>query len=473
MYSLLFLAFVSFALSLMLTPFVRNLALHFGLVDQPDAYRKLHKTPVPRLGGVAILAATLIAYLLMLATGLSAGHIVREGVPFAISLLPAAAIIFGVGLLDDILQIRPTYKLAAQVGAAALVWSGGIRVGAIAGQTLPILLSFLLTLAWIVACSNAVNLIDGLDGLATGVGLFATVTTIVAALLHHNYDLLLVTVPLAGALFGFLRYNFNPASIFLGDCGSLTLGFLLACYGIRWSEKSTTLISMSAPLLALFIPLLDVCLAVARRVLRRQSIFAGDRSHIHHKLLSRGLSPRRAVLVLYGFCALAAVASLLLTTAHRQYQGFLIVLISLAALLGLQHLGYREFGIAGRLALDGSFQRLLNAQLTLKAFEQEIAECSTLRQCWDVLCRVCPEFGFSGINIRLDGLVSRTGVLGGWSVRIDIPGHGYINLMRESGTKSPGASAVMFIDCIHRVFLRRCIEFESQHQDRRPYAHAV
>ena len=150
-----------------------------------------------------------------------------------------------------------------------------------------------LTLLWLVACMNAFNLIDGVDGLASGLGLFATVTTFVAALLQKNVPLALATIPLAGALLGFLRYNFNPASIFLGDSGSLLIGFLLGCFGVIWSQKSATFLGMTAPLMTLAIPLLDVCLSVVRRYMRHEPLFKADRGHIHHRLLDRGFTPRR------------------------------------------------------------------------------------------------------------------------------------------------------------------------------------
>ena len=153
-------------------------------------------------------------------------------------------------------------------------------------------LSLPLTLLWLVGCANAFNLIDGIDGLATGAGLFATVTILIGALLSNNVPLALATVPLAGALLGFLRYNFNPASIFLGDSGSLTIGFLLGCYGVLWSQKGATMLGMTAPLMALAVPLLDTGLAVARRFLRHQPIMSGDAAHIHHRLLARGLTPK-------------------------------------------------------------------------------------------------------------------------------------------------------------------------------------
>jgi len=140
-----------------------------------------------------------------------------------------------------------------------------------------------------VACVNAFNLIDGLDGLAAGLGLFATLTTFAAALLQQNFELAIATVPLSGALLGFLRYNFSPATIFLGDCGSQTVGFLLGCYGVLWSQKATTLLGMTAPVMALSIPLLDTALSVARRLLGGRPIFRADRGHIHHRPWIAGL----------------------------------------------------------------------------------------------------------------------------------------------------------------------------------------
>ncbi len=450
MYSLIFLAAASLLLSLILTPRVRDVAIRLGFVDEPDNERKLHKRPIPRVGGVAILTATIGSYLLLLVVRLSAGSIIREGMPFAVRLLPAVLLIFTLGLLDDIFDLRAWHKLGIEVVAALLAWSSGIHLGAINGHSFSSVTSCLLTVAWIVACCNAVNLIDGVDGLATGVGLFATITTLIAALLHHNIELAFATVPLAGALLGFMRYNFNPASIFLGDCGSLTLGFLLGCYGIVWSEKSTTLLSISAPLLVLSVPLIDAGLAVGRRFLRQQPIFGADRAHIHHKLLSRGLTPRRVVLILYGFCGLAAVASLMLTEMRSQYHAFVIILVGLAALLGLRHLGYAEFSLAGRMALDGSFQRQLNAQLALVSFEQQLFECSTLEQCSEVLCVACPQFGFSGIEVYLDGISFYRQTNKVWRVRIDFPGHGYINLTRDIRASGGGAAAVLFIDSVYR-----------------------
>jgi UDP-GlcNAc:undecaprenyl-phosphate GlcNAc-1-phosphate transferase len=288
---------------------------------------------------------------------------------------------------------------------------------------------------------------------------------LIAAILGHNFSMALAIVPLVGALLGFLRYNFNPASIFLGDCGSLSLGFLLGCYGAVWSEKSTTLLGMTAPLMVLAVPLLDVGVAILRRFISGKPIFVADRSHIHHKLLSKGLTPRRLVLVIYAICGIGATASLLLTVNENRNRDFVIVLVCLAAWLGLQHLGYNEFSAAGKVVLGGAFRSILSAQFALDAFEREVHGDLTLQQCWDLLCRACPRFGFSGIAFELDDLKRQWGINTGWQARIDFPGHGYISLWRESGVRSRGAAAVLFIDCVSRTFNQKLSNLETVHHE--------
>ena len=197
---------------------------------------------------------------------LSSGNIVLADLPLVLRLLPALAIVFGIGLIDDIVSTRPWVRLAVESVAAILAWIGGIRILDVAGHSFSgDIESFLFTVLWIVTCTNAINLIDGVDGLAAGVSLFASITMLIAALLNHNFAMALAVVPLAGSLLGFLRFNFTPASIFLGDSGSLTLGFLLGCFGAVWAEKSATLLGLTAPLMVLAVPLLDVSLAVVRR----------------------------------------------------------------------------------------------------------------------------------------------------------------------------------------------------------------
>lgn len=472
MYSLLLLGIASFILSLVFVPFTRDLALRLGLVDQPNEGRKIHVTPIPRLGGVAILAATLGSYALLLLVSLNGGDIVRQGIPIFVKLLPAVIVIFGVGLLDDIYDLSPWTKLAAQIVASTLAWSSGFRLESIAGHPFIPIVSYVLTVLWILACSNAVNLIDGVDGLAAGASLFATIAMLIVGALHGNVDLIFATVPLAGALLGFLRYNFSPASIFLGDCGSLSIGFLLGCYGIVWSEKPATLLGMTAPLLALSVPLLDAAVSIGRRFLRHQPIFRADRFHIHHKLLSRGLTPRRVVLVLYGFCGIAATASLLMTELHPRYQGVVILLVCVLIGIGLQYLGYTEFGIAGKIALFGGFRRLVTAEIILSSFEEELNAANTLEQCWKVLCGAYPQFGFCQVELSLNGVIYHGEASGSWRVRIDFPGHGHMSLLRQSGTGDRGAAALLFVDCVARVFNRKLDEFSREHSGIHVFANA-
>src|SRR5579884_4064934 len=346
MYTLIFLGAVSFLFAFLLTPLVRDVFRRWGIVDHPGDGRKIHTLPIARVGGVAIALACVLAFGLLYVVKLNAGHLVWDSWRDVIRLLPAACLVFVVGLFDDIFGLKPIQKLLGQLAAAGLAFWGGVHVQTFGGHAVAHWLALPVTIGWLVICTNAVNLIDGIDGLATGVGLFATSTTLIAALLQQNVTLAMATVPLAGALLGFLRYNFNPATIFLGDSGSLFIGFLLGCFGILWSQKAATILGMTAPLIALSVPLLDTALAIGRRFIRKQSIFGADRGHIHHRLLDHGLTPRKVALVLYAFCGFGAVASLLMM--NQNFAGMVVIIFCIVAWIGVQHLGYIEFGIAGR-----------------------------------------------------------------------------------------------------------------------------
>ena len=192
----------------------------------------------------------------------------------------------------------------------------GVHLTTLGGHLLSPWLSTPATVLWLVLCANSLNLIDGLDGLACGIGLFATATALLAAGVQHNISLAYAVIPLFGALLGFLRYNFNPARIFLGDSGSLFVGFLLGCFGLLWTEKSATLLGLTAPLMVFAIPLLDTTLAIVRRFLHNKPIFSADRGHIHHRLLARGLAPQKVVLLLYACCAVGALCSVAVMNSH-------------------------------------------------------------------------------------------------------------------------------------------------------------
>jgi len=326
-----------------------------------------------------------------------------EGGGVLVRLIPCAVIVFTVGLLDDIFGLKPWQKLAGQVAAAGLACAIGVQIHALGGRPIMHPLQIPLTILWLVGCANAFNLIDGVDGLAAGVGLFAILTTFVSALLHNNLALALATAPLAGALLGFLRYNFNPATIFLGDCGSLSIGFLLGCAGIIWSQKSATVLGMTAPLIALSIPIADTALSIARRFLRGQPIFSADRRHIHHLLLDRGLTPRRVALVMYGAAGIAAACSLVVSVVDDQFAGIIVILFCIAAWVGVQNLGYGEFPAARSVLFGGVIGRVINAQVSLHHMDLQLGAAQHFEQRWDILTSACLKLGFRNAALEFEG----------------------------------------------------------------------
>jgi UDP-GlcNAc:undecaprenyl-phosphate GlcNAc-1-phosphate transferase len=455
LHSLLWLGFRAFLISLVLTPICRDVFRSYGVVDEPDHARKVHRYPIPRVGGLAIAISYLAAYLVVRP---------EEGSPLALQLslvwklLPGGALVLALGLLDDLFNLRAWQKLIGQLGAAGLACWGGVRIVYIAHTFTDAWWTVPLTILWLLACMNAFNLVDGLDGLAAGVGLFATLTVFTAAIMQHNMVLAVATLPLAGSLLGFLCYNFNPATIFLGDSGALLIGYLLGCYAVIWENKSATLLGMTAPLMALSIPLLDVTLAIVRRFLRRQSIFAADRGHIHHQLLDRGLTPRRVVLVLYGLCGLAAAFSLLQGVVHS-FSGALLLLFGVFVLLGIQYLGYAEFDLAGRLLFSGEFQRTVSAQLDLRKFRAALAAAATPPACWEAIREACAKFGFQHVRLCLAGEVYEYTVedaeAAGWTVRVPLSNGDYVVLSRPFASTQLPMVVAPFVDLLGQTLMEK------------------
>ena len=453
-HSLLWLGFRAFIISLVLTPICRDVFRSYGVVDQPDGTRKVHRYPIPRVGGVAIAIAYLVAYVLVRP---EEGSPLAQQLSLVWRLLPGAAMAFGIGLLDDLFSLRPWIKLSGQLAAAGLACVvGDVRILSIAGAPTEAWWNIPLTILWLLACMNAFNLVDGLDGLAAGVGLFATLTVFAAAMMQHNMVLAVATFPLAGAMLAFLCYNFNPATIYLGDSGALLIGFLLGCYAAIWSNKSATLLGMTAPLMALSIPLLDVALAIVRRFLRRQPIFTADRGHIHHRLLDRGFTPRRVVLVLYGLCGLAAAFSLLQGVLHS-FSGALLLLFGVFVLLGVQYLGYAEFDLAGRLLFSGEFQRSVSAQLDLRKFRAALAAAGTPAGCWEVIREACGKFGFQQARLNLGREIfeysSEDGGAPGWTVRVPLGNGDYAVLVRPFASDTLPMVVAPFVDSIREILV--------------------
>ena len=453
MYSLVFLGLTSLFLGLLLTPLVRDLFLRAGLVDLPDAPRKIHTRPIPRVGGIPIAMAYVAACGLLLASPLHAGTILAQHLPVVWKLLPCSALIFLTGFIDDVAGLKPWQKLAGQAAAAFAAYAAGVRILGIAGVPTADWWSLPVTVAWLIGCANAFNLIDGMDGLASGVGLFATLTTLAVALLHGNMALALATAPLAGALLAFLRYNFNPASIFLGDCGSLLIGFLLGCYSVLWSQKASTWLAMTAPLMVLAVPILDVLLSIARRFLRGQPIFAADRGHIHHRLLDRGLTPRRAVIVLYGVCSVGAALSVLQAVAQSRFAVAILVVFCLGAAAGVRLLGYAEFGVARRVLLGGGLRRAFQEEIRLQRLSESIHSAATVHDCWSLLRDAAPAFGFSTIEVRILGEYYRSqpharDPASAWTLHIPVSERDYILCSTPVGERQHAPVAGRFADTV-------------------------
>jgi UDP-GlcNAc:undecaprenyl-phosphate GlcNAc-1-phosphate transferase len=352
------------------TPWVIRLAARLGAMDLPGG-RKTHAEPIPRIGGVAVF----LGFVAGLATAafLSGVLLERPQVDVHwIGLVLAATLIFLFGILDDLWDVSFYWKFAAQILCAVYVWNAGFRIDIIShplgGQIELGALSLPVTVLWIVGITNAVNLIDGLDGLAAGTALITTVSVAVIAFAMNSLGVTATCVALAGSLIGFLRYNFNPARIFLGDSGSMFLGFVLAVASVRSSQKlPTALLVMIVPMLVLALPLLDTGMAIVRRLYRLTSrgrqtdgalryvlrnldhVFLPDREHLHHRLIDLGLSHRGAVLALYCVGLVFAVVAFTLTFAKSSLIGFLLlglVVCAMAALLAVLYFRIRRLGEA-------------------------------------------------------------------------------------------------------------------------------
>lgn len=305
--------FLALAVTYFATPIAKNLALKLKAVDIPNN-RKIHTTPIPRLGGIALyagfLTAVLAAFILAFFTGVKLNPRAFWGV------ILGGTIMLGVGIADDIRPIRPMTKLCWQIGAAIFIMFFGVEISFISNPfngLLPLgLLAIPLTLFWVVGVTNALNLIDGLDGLAAGVTAISAITLFFVALRVHQVGAAVMMLALAGSSIGFLRYNFFPASIFLGDSGSLFLGFVLAASSIIGVLKTTLVVALLVPLLILGVPIFDTLFAIGRRLKDKKHPFEADNKHIHHMLLRAGFNKREAVLAIYLACFILSFIALVM-----------------------------------------------------------------------------------------------------------------------------------------------------------------
>lgn len=322
---------IALFLVLLLTPLVKTLAVRANALDRPED-RKVHQKAMPSLGGLAICLGFWLTVLLT-----------QELTQEIIGLLVGGLMICALGLWDDLKGVPPRVKLLAQVGAACTVVAWGIKVDFVTHPLAGVIylgyLSYPLTILWIIGLTNAVNLIDGLDGLAAGVSAIAAFTLGVVTLLEGNQVEAALAFILAGSALGFLRYNFHPAQIFMGDTGSMFLGFNLSALAIIGLTKSATVVSLFMPIVILGIPIMDTFFAILRRFVQGKPIFSPDKEHLHHRLLEMGLTHRHTVMAIYLvslILGLTAILMAMVTTA----QGMLImVVVSLGIFVGARKVG--------------------------------------------------------------------------------------------------------------------------------------
>lgn len=327
---------MALALAALLIPLVRGIAIGAGAVDLPQD-RHTHTHAVPRLGGIAILLAFFLPLLILFGLETEVARRFFSQPLRMVGLVVGSLIVSGLGVLDDLRGVRAWHKLWIQCAAAVVAFACGFRIEGVAlpfiGHLDMGIFAIVVTTLWIVAIINALNLVDGLDGLAGGVAFFACVTNFCVAAMHGDPLVALLSATLGGAVLGFLMFNFSPATIFMGDSGSMLLGYVLATTSIMGSSvKSSTTVAILVPLIALGLPIIDTLFAVVRRFLERRPVFSPDRGHIHHRLLAMGINHRRAVLILYGLSILFTTSAIAISIGRNWQVGTALMVLSLAVI---------------------------------------------------------------------------------------------------------------------------------------------
>lgn len=319
----LIVAFVcAFLISVSATPIVRVLAYKIGAIDVPKDKRRVHKVPTPLIGGLAMFCAFVVTTLVFCEIDLQ-----------VLGLLLGTLVIVVTGVIDDKFSMNPLIKLAMQIICALIAWLMGIRIEYISffGNYVYFgAFSIFVTVFWIVALTNAVNLIDGLDGLSCGVSTISAVCMLISSffLADTSVTAIFMIAILAGSCAGFLPYNFNPAKIFMGDTGALFLGYVLSCLSIMGFFKISAVVSFWVPFLAFALPLTDTIVAFTRRILRGQNPFKADRGHIHHKLIDAGFNQKQTVMILYAVSSIMGISSILMAM-QKAVQGFIILVVAI------------------------------------------------------------------------------------------------------------------------------------------------
>jgi UDP-GlcNAc:undecaprenyl-phosphate GlcNAc-1-phosphate transferase len=399
---------IIFALSLILSAViarvVRDVANERGWATAPESSRHVHLNPVPRLGGIAIFASVVV----VVALTVIASNFFHLSYSFSsanfFGLLGPTLLIFALGLTDDFRPLSPYLKFGVQTIAAGWLFLNGGRITHLqllfGDKEIGTLAALALTILWVLLITNAFNLLDGLDGLAAGSALFSCLAVFVVSLVTGTAVAQIVTIALAGAIVGFLRYNFNPATIFLGDCGSLVIGFVLSAVSLSSSQKASTAVAVAIPVVSFGLPILDTLIAVIRRFLNGKPLFQADDEHIHHKLLQRGLSHRQAVVILYAVSACFALISLPLLSPKSSNIAIVLSVVGLGVFFGLQHLGYHEVDEFRRMARRTWAQKtIISNNLAIRRAAHDLADATSFYEVIEVLKLAFRENDYDGFEL--------------------------------------------------------------------------
>lgn len=331
---------VAFVVAAAVTPAAIKIAPKIGAMDIPKDERRMHKKPMPRFGGIAIYLGIMVA--------LAVFAFKDKGIT---SVMTGCTLIYMLGLIDDLKDLKPLIKLCGQIVCATVVYIMGVRIEFITNYFGPGNMAFgdvacfIITVLWLIAITNAVNLIDGLDGLAAGIAAISALCIGYVAYIHGQYVPTLAMMAIAGAALGFLPYNFNPAKIFMGDSGSELLGFSIAAVSILGTVKSATIVVVIIPALVLGLPIFDTVMAIFRRLAKHQSIGTADKDHLHHRIMKAGFGQKRAVMILYCISGIMGIVAVLYSRGLTvEYLGLTAVAIMLIYVL-LSDTGNRNISL--------------------------------------------------------------------------------------------------------------------------------
>lgn len=398
---------LALVLGLLLTPAAGRLGRRLGALDTT------REPPVPRSGGLAIVAATALALgVLALVFGPSRS-LLRYGLQVMSAVAVGAGGIVLVGVADDVWRLKAPVKFAVEVVIAVALYFSGLRAATVwlpfGIVSLGEWLGLLFTVFWVVLITNAFNLLDGIDGGAAGAAVFALLAMFVVSLSLGNPLVALVAAAVAGATLGFLPYNIAPARLFLGDTGSLFLGFMLATLSIKGATKGPTLVAIAIPVVAFAFPLMDTTIAVLRRALRGAPVFTGDREHLHHRLLAVGLTPRQAAAFIYLVSAGFALASMLFLNPNVRGVAVVLTMVGVLLWFVVRHLKLHEFAELGRIAQRGlSGTRAISFNVDVRRAAQDLERCTAWDDIVGTLARLFDASEFDAVRLVLhDGGVGQ------------------------------------------------------------------